>query len=166
MPRERDEGGRIVETYSLDTVEAALETVGPAGTREVADELGSSYETAYHKLRKLEDEGRVSSRKVANARLWSLDRSVLEDRIESVIINNHLADLYHGPKNVPRKERQAAAILAEQIAAGRSPWKLLDDGGVIELPSGGWVEVDYLLSPKICEQIEAHKTRIEEAGVE
>lgn len=70
MPRERDSRGRIIETYPLDDVETALRGLGSAGTREVADEIGSSYETAYQKLRELEDEGRVTSRKVANARLW------------------------------------------------------------------------------------------------
>jgi predicted transcriptional regulator len=72
MPRERDEQGRITESYPLDDVRAALERLGPAGagTQEVADELGCAYATAYEKLRELEDQGRVSSRKVANARLW------------------------------------------------------------------------------------------------
>lgn len=73
MARERDESGKIIETYPLDDVEDALRGLGSAGTREVADELGSSYETAYHKLRTLEDEGRVTSRKVANARLWMIE---------------------------------------------------------------------------------------------
>ena len=75
MPRERDEKGRIVETYPLEQVEDVLRDLGSAGTRSVADELGSSYETAYHKLRDLEDEGRVSSRKVANARLWTVEEN-------------------------------------------------------------------------------------------
>lgn len=74
MPRERDDAGRIKETYPLEDVHATLEAIGPAGTQEVADELGSAYATAYEKLRALEDEGRVTSRKVANARLWSTDQ--------------------------------------------------------------------------------------------
>lgn len=72
MALERDSHGRVVETYPLDDVYAALASISPAGTQEVAGELGSSYETAYHKLRELEDEGRVNSRKVANARLWAV----------------------------------------------------------------------------------------------
>lgn len=72
MVRERDEEtGRIVEKYPLDDVYEALAAIGSAGSREVADEVGCSYETAYHKLRTLEDKGRVESRKVANARLWT-----------------------------------------------------------------------------------------------
>lgn len=75
MPRERDEQGRVKESYSLQSVYSALDTIGPAGTQEVADELGSSYETAYQKLRALEDDERVNSRKVGNARLWSTNGS-------------------------------------------------------------------------------------------
>lgn len=73
MPRERDEKGRIAESYPLEDVHAALNRIGPAGTQEVADELGCAYATAYEKLRALEDEEQVSSRKVANARLWSAE---------------------------------------------------------------------------------------------
>lgn len=79
VARERDEHGRIKETYPLDDVHDALASIGPAGTKEVADELGSSYETAYQKLRALEDDGRVTSRKVANARLWSAVEQDTED---------------------------------------------------------------------------------------
>lgn len=70
MPRQRNEKGQVVESYPVADVLEALHEIGPAGTREVSDELGSSYETAYKKLRALEDNGQVTSRKVANARLW------------------------------------------------------------------------------------------------
>jgi len=42
------------------------------GTQDVADALGCVYDTAYKRLRKLEDEGRVESQKVANTRIWDL----------------------------------------------------------------------------------------------
>lgn len=42
------------------------------GTRDIADALGCVYDTAYKRLRKLEDEGRVESQKVANTRIWDL----------------------------------------------------------------------------------------------
>ena len=72
MPRERDdESGQYTETYPTEDVLAAIrEAGGMASTRDVTDALGSSYETAYQKLRALEDAGDVESRKVANARLW------------------------------------------------------------------------------------------------
>ncbi|EMA44265.1 hypothetical protein [Halococcus saccharolyticus] len=77
MPRDRDdESGRYTESYPAEDVLAAVREVGGmASTRDVTDALGSSYETAYQKLRGLEDEGEVESRKVANARLWMVQES-------------------------------------------------------------------------------------------
>lgn len=75
VTRERDDQGRIKETYPLDDVHAALAEIGPATTREVEERLGCAYATAYEKLRELEDDGRVTSRKVANARLWSAEEA-------------------------------------------------------------------------------------------
>jgi hypothetical protein len=74
MPRERDtESGEYTESYPLVDFIDALESLGgTAGTREVSDEVGCAYRTAHAKLVELEDEGRVSSRRVGNARLWML----------------------------------------------------------------------------------------------
>lgn len=70
--RERNDKGRFAEEYPDSSILDAIETLGgAAGTQEVADEVGCPYRTAYHKLSKLEERGQVSSRKVANARLWS-----------------------------------------------------------------------------------------------
>jgi CRP-like cAMP-binding protein len=72
MPRTRDdESGKYTESYPPEAViEAIGEAGGMASTSDVADALGSSYETAYKKLRALEDSDEIQSRKVANARLW------------------------------------------------------------------------------------------------
>ena len=72
MPRTRDEeSGKYTESYPPEAVIEAIHNAGDmASTTDVADALGSSYETAYKKLRALEDSGEVQSRKVANARLW------------------------------------------------------------------------------------------------
>lgn len=67
---ERNERGQVIETFPPEDVIEVLAEIGPAGTREVSDRLGSAYETAYKKLRALEDDGQVTSRKVGNARLW------------------------------------------------------------------------------------------------
>lgn len=75
MPNdERDEStGKFREKYRRETFLKAIETRGgAAGTQEVADEVGCPYNTAYSKLRALENEGRISSRKIANARLWKV----------------------------------------------------------------------------------------------
>lgn len=72
MSRTRDsESGKYTETYPPEAVIEAIHNAGGmASTTDVADDLGSSYETAYKKLRALEESGDVQSRKVANARLW------------------------------------------------------------------------------------------------
>ena len=69
---ERDnDSGQYTETYPTDEFLGAIDGVdGVAGTQDVADAVGCSYETAYKKLRSLEDAGAVESEKVANARVW------------------------------------------------------------------------------------------------
>lgn len=73
MPNdERDEEtGEFREKYPEEAfIEAIKGKGGAAGTQEVADAVDCPYDTAYSKLRILEETGYVSSRKVANARLW------------------------------------------------------------------------------------------------
>lgn len=43
-----------------------------AGTSEVAEEVGCTRRTAYTRLKEIEDDGRVKSRKVGNSLLWSI----------------------------------------------------------------------------------------------
>jgi len=71
---ERDEDtGKFTSSYShqefLDSLEALS---GQASTQEIADKVGCAYRTAYQKLVELEEEEEISSKKVANARLWIL----------------------------------------------------------------------------------------------
>jgi len=80
----RNEKGLFESSYSTADILAVVEDGDLTGTQDVADALGSSYETAYKRLRKLEDEGRVQSDKVANSRIWRLadareDGDVRED---------------------------------------------------------------------------------------
>jgi hypothetical protein len=71
-PRRRDDNsGKYAETYPPEAfTDAIRENGGMAGTNEVAKAVGCVYDTAYKKLRSLEEEDRVSSKRVANARLW------------------------------------------------------------------------------------------------
>jgi transposase len=73
--RERDEeSGRFTEEYPSEELVAAIRNAGgAAGTQEVATTVGCSYETAYKKLRRLEDAGELTHRKVGNARLWEVE---------------------------------------------------------------------------------------------
>lgn len=73
MPDRDDETGRYTDEYPSELfLDALRELGGNGGTQEVADEVGCIYDTAYKKLRALEDSGDVTSRKVGNARLWML----------------------------------------------------------------------------------------------
>lgn len=73
MPERDDETGRYTANNTTeDFIHAIEELGGAAGTQEIADEVGCEYTTAYSKLRKMEDDGSIDSRKVANARLWSV----------------------------------------------------------------------------------------------
>jgi predicted ArsR family transcriptional regulator len=67
-----DETGQFATAYpDSAAVEAITDAGGAATTQEVADSIGCRRETAYKKLVRLENEGRVRSRKVGNARLWT-----------------------------------------------------------------------------------------------
>jgi hypothetical protein len=76
-PRDRNrdsDSGRFVEEYPRPAfVDAIREAGGSAGTREVADDVGCSYETAYKKLRELEEEGELTHRKISGVRLWEVE---------------------------------------------------------------------------------------------
>lgn len=69
---EREDSGRYAETVTLDDVLGVFEAVeGPVVTSgDVADALDCSRETARRKLRTLEEQGRVASRKTAGRVVW------------------------------------------------------------------------------------------------
>ncbi|WP_242611675.1 ArsR family transcriptional regulator [Natrinema hispanicum] len=70
---DRDDEGRYQSTYPLEDFINALEAEGgQAGTQDVVDRVGCSYELGYKRLRSLEDDGQISSQKIGNARLWLL----------------------------------------------------------------------------------------------
>jgi Mn-dependent DtxR family transcriptional regulator len=74
-----EETGQYRETYSDADFFEFLEEDGPAGTQDVADAVGCSYDHAYKTLRRLEDEGSVSSSRVGNARLWQIDEEGVDE---------------------------------------------------------------------------------------
>lgn len=69
---DRRDDGVFTETYPPEDFLDALRQHGETGTSDIADHIGCSYETAYKKLRQLKDDGRVTSRKIGNTRLWSV----------------------------------------------------------------------------------------------
>lgn len=79
MTKDRDaDSGKFREVYPLPVVRAAVGTIDEATTRAVAEQLDCSYQTAYAKLRELEDAGEITSRTIGNVKLWS----VIDERPE------------------------------------------------------------------------------------
>lgn len=72
MSREREDTGRYTETVAPEDVLGVFEAVdGPVVTSgDVADALECSRETARRKLRMLEEQGQVASRKTAGRVVW------------------------------------------------------------------------------------------------
>ena len=68
--RERNENGRFQPDYSDKEVIEAVQKHSPAGTAEVADELGIARQSADYRLRRLLEEERVSKKKVGNSLVW------------------------------------------------------------------------------------------------
>jgi len=71
--RERNEGGRFEPEHTDEEVLDAVRKHEPAGTKEVADELGIARQSTDYRLRRLLDEGRVSKKKVGNSLVWSAE---------------------------------------------------------------------------------------------
>jgi predicted ArsR family transcriptional regulator len=78
MAKDRDEEtGKYTETYPRESFISALDSLeGAASTQEIADEVGCAYRTAHAKLSTLEQENKISSRKVGNSKLWMSNSSV------------------------------------------------------------------------------------------
>lgn len=55
---------------SDEEVLEAVRTHEPAGTREVAENLGIARQSADYRLRNLEEEGRVKSKKIGRELVW------------------------------------------------------------------------------------------------
>jgi predicted transcriptional regulator len=70
--RERNESGRFEPEFTDEEVISAVRVHEPAGTKEIADELGIARQSADYRLRRLLEEGRVSKKKVGNSLVWSI----------------------------------------------------------------------------------------------
>ena len=68
--KERDEDGRFEPKHSDEAVLEAVRNHEPAGTQEIADELGIARQSADYRLRNLLNEGRVSKKKIGNSLAW------------------------------------------------------------------------------------------------
>lgn len=70
--RERNERGQFEPEHSDEAVLGAVQKHEPAGTNDIADELGIARQSADYRLRKLLDEQQVIKRKIGNSLVWCL----------------------------------------------------------------------------------------------
>jgi len=73
--RERDTSGRFTGEVTGDDVVAAVRAHDPAATSEVADAVGVSRQAVDRRLRRLRDDGRVSSKKIGASLVWFTPRT-------------------------------------------------------------------------------------------
>jgi len=72
--RDRDEkSGKFTEEYPRQDFLEALADLGPSGTTDISDYVGCDRRTAYLKLKSIEEDGEIRSKKVGNSLLWELD---------------------------------------------------------------------------------------------
>ena len=69
---ERDEQGRFVPQHSDEEILTAVRMHEPAGTSEVAADLGIKRPSADYRLRRLKDEGKVTSKKIGATLAWQI----------------------------------------------------------------------------------------------
>jgi DNA-binding HxlR family transcriptional regulator len=67
---ERDDRGRYASDHTDADVLAAVRERDPAGTSEVAEELGVTRQSADQRLRKLAEAGRVRRKKIGAVAVW------------------------------------------------------------------------------------------------
>lgn len=71
MVKNRDEeSGQYTEAVTDDEILAYLSNKNGAGTTDVADHFDYKQPSAYRRLKRLEDEGRVTSREIGGSLLW------------------------------------------------------------------------------------------------
>lgn len=126
-----DESGKYTNTYRPEAFfDAVRDADGFAGTQDVADAVGCSYELAYKRLRALADAGDVESQKVANARVW---------------IATEGAETNDAQAAESGRERAVASTADTADPAGTSadaPPESAQLGDVVERVAKGWEDTD------------------------
>lgn len=69
---DRDERGHFRREHGDREFLEAVADREPAGTTEVAEAVGVTRQNADQRLRQLEDDGKVTSKKIGNSLAWSL----------------------------------------------------------------------------------------------
>jgi hypothetical protein len=70
-PDRDEESGKFTEKYSREAFLQAVSLLDNATTARVADEVGCSYDLAYRRLMRLEEDGEVSRTKIGSSFVWS-----------------------------------------------------------------------------------------------
>lgn len=141
----RDHEGRYTQKKTDSEVLAAVRAHNPAATSEVAEELDMTRQAADYRLRKLRDEGRVNSKKIAKSLVWF----PAEDTTDTVA-----SDPQPTVEPEPREQPVPEPPDPEPEAS--------DDHQVLgvtldELPgSGKMLEARYALLEDIVDYLEAH----------
>lgn len=78
MGDDRDTRGRFTKRHSDGAVLEAVRAHEPAATSEVADELGIARQSADYRLRRLQEDDRVASKKIGASLVWFLDEETAE----------------------------------------------------------------------------------------
>jgi len=68
--REEDSGKYTTSYSDSDFLDAISRLDGMAGTSDIAEEVDCTRRTAYTRLKSLEDDNQVKSRKVGNSIVW------------------------------------------------------------------------------------------------
>ena len=72
----RDERGRYTPEHTEEEVLDAVQAHEPAGTSEVAEELGIKRPSADYRLRQLEEDEKVTKDMIGNSLAWSVTEKV------------------------------------------------------------------------------------------
>jgi hypothetical protein len=75
---ERDDRGQFEPEHADGEFLEAVGRLAPAGTKEVADAVGVTRQNADQRLRRLEDVGQVTSKKIGNSLAWNLSEDEAE----------------------------------------------------------------------------------------
>lgn len=70
--RDRDSSGRFKPEVSEKDLLNSVREHQPAGTSEVGDAVGLARQNAHYRLRRLEEQGEVESKKVGRSLVWML----------------------------------------------------------------------------------------------
>ncbi|CCQ33783.1 putative transcriptional regulator protein [Halorhabdus tiamatea SARL4B] len=75
---DRDEQGRFRPDHADREFLAAVAEREPAGTAEIAEEVGVTRQNADQRLRKLADDGQVTNKKIGSSLVWSATAEAID----------------------------------------------------------------------------------------